>query len=75
MSLSIPTDLLSLLREVSAGYELSISLSAPKNATLSMMPSSVPAARTTSAGKKVSFAIDMRDMLELNQDLALEIVW
>jgi len=69
------TDLLSLLREVSAGYELSVSLSAPKNATLSFVPSSVPAARVVPRGKKVSFAIDMRDLLELNEGLALEIVW
>jgi len=69
------SDLLSLLRDVSAGYEMSVSVSAPKNAALSVIPSSVPAARTASGGKKVSFAIDMKDLLELNQGLVLEIVW
>jgi len=68
-------DLRSLLREVSAGYELSISVSAPKNAAISMTPSSVPAARLTSRGKKVSCTIGMGDILELNEGLALEIVW
>ena len=61
----VNADLLSLLREVSAGYELSVNVSAPKNATLSVLPSSVPAARTSSRGKKVSFAIDMGDLLEI----------
>jgi len=71
----VNTDLLSLLREVSIGYELNISVSAPKNAALSVLPSSVMAARTASRGKKVSFAIGMGDLLELNQELTLEIVW
>jgi len=71
----VNADLLSLLREVSAGYELSVNVSAPKNATLSVLPSSVPAARTASRGKKISFAIDMGDLLEIDQGLALEIVW
>jgi hypothetical protein len=71
----VNTDLISLLREVSAGYELSIRVSAPKNAAISMTPSSVSAARIVSRGKKVTFAIDMRDLLELNEGLALEIVW
>jgi hypothetical protein len=69
------TDLRFLLQAVSAGYELSISVSAPKNATLTMTPSSVPVARITSRGKKVSFAIDMEDLLELDEGLTLEIVW
>jgi hypothetical protein len=68
-------DLYSLMREVSAGYEFSITVSAPKNAALSLTPSSIPAARVVSGGKKVSFAMDMGNLLELNQGLALEIVW
>jgi len=71
----VNADLRSLLREVSAGYELNINVSAPKNASLSVIPSPVPAARIASRGKKVSFAIDMKDLLEINQELALEIVW
>jgi len=69
------SDLLSLLQEVSAGYEMSVSVSTPKNAALSVIPPSIPAARMVSGGKKVSFSIDMKDLLELNQELVLEIVW
>jgi len=72
---SVNADLISLLKEVSAGYELSISVSAPKNAAISVVPSSVPAARITSSGKKVSFTIGMGELLELNEGLTLEIVW
>ena len=68
-------DLHSLLRDVSAGYELNISVNTPKNAAVSTTPSSVPAARVTSRGKKVSCAIGMGELLELNEGLALEIVW
>jgi hypothetical protein len=71
----VNADLLSLLREISAGYELNISVSAPKNAALSVIPPSVPTARTVSSGKKVSFAIDTGELIDLNQGLALEIVW
>jgi hypothetical protein len=68
-------DLLSLLKEISTGYELSLSLSTPQNAALSFSPSSVTAARIVSQGKKVSFAIDMGDLLELKDGLAVEISW
>jgi hypothetical protein len=68
-------DLRSLMREVSAGYEFSITVSAPINAAISVIPSSVPAARVVSRGKKVFFAIDMGDLLDLDQGLALEIAW
>jgi hypothetical protein len=68
-------DILSLLRQVSAGYDLSISVSTPKNATLAVTPSSVPAARVVSRGKKVSFAIGMGDLLELDEGLAVEVSW
>jgi len=67
-------DLLSLLREVSAGYELGISLILPKNASAEMIPS-VPAAKLVSSGKKVSFSIGMGELLSLKDGLALEIRW
>ena len=68
-------DLKSLLREVSAGYEVSISLSATKNASITVMPQSVPAARMVSQGKKVSFTIGTGELLNLENGLALEISW
>jgi len=72
---AIDADLLSLLREVSAGYEINISLTAPKDATLSVIPPAVPAARIVPQGKKVSFAMDMGELVSLKDGLILEIVW
>jgi len=72
---AIDADLLSLLREVSAGYELSISFTAPKDAALSVIPSSVPTKRLVPQGKKVSFAIETGELVSLKDGLALEIVW
>jgi hypothetical protein len=68
-------DLVSLLREVSAGYEIGISLSAPKTATLAVIPPSVMAARVVPQGKTVSFAIGVAELLDLGSGLALEIRW
>ena len=69
------TDLISLLREISAGYEIRISLSAPKNADLSVIPPSVPASQLVSHGKKVTFAIASGELVDLKDGLALEISW
>jgi len=68
-------DLLSLFREVSEGYDFSISFSLPKNAGLTMIPASIPAAKLVSGGKKVSFSIGMGELFSLNEGLALEIRW
>ena len=72
---TIDPDLLSLLREISAGYEISLSFTAAKNASLSVIPSSVAAARLVPQGKKVSFAIDMGELVGLRDGLAIEISW
>jgi hypothetical protein len=71
---TIDSDLLSLLKEISAGYEISFSLSAPQNATLSFNPS-ITAARVVTQGKKVSFAVGMGDLLDLKDGLTVEISW
>jgi hypothetical protein len=68
-------DLFALLREMSEGYEISISLSAPKNASLSVLPASVPSARLVSQGKKVSFAAGLADLVNIKEGLVLEISW
>jgi len=70
---AIDADLLSLLEEVSAGYEISVSFTAPKGAALSVIPPSVSDARTV--GKKVSFAIGTGELLSLRDGLTLEILW
>jgi hypothetical protein len=67
-------ELLSLLREVSEGYSVGISLSAPGNASLAVLPQTA-AARVVPMGRKVSFAIDMGDLMGLENGLALEINW
>jgi hypothetical protein len=71
---TINGDLLSLLKDISAGYELTLSMSAPKNAAISLSPS-VSSARVVTQGKKVSVAIGMGDLLDLKDGLAVEISW
>ena len=72
---ALDADLLSLLKEVSAGYEISVSFTAPKEAALSIIPPSVPAARIVPQGKKVSFAIGVGELVSLRDGLTLDIVW
>jgi hypothetical protein len=72
---AIDADLLSLLKELSAGYEISVSFTAPKNAALSVIPPSVPAVRIVQQGKKVSFAIGTGELLGLKDGLTLYISW
>jgi hypothetical protein len=72
---TIDEDLLALLKEISAGYEISFSLSAPKNAALSLSPSSVNTIRMVPQGKKVSFAVGLEDLHDLKDGLAVEISW
>jgi hypothetical protein len=67
-------DLLSLLKEISEGYEISFSLSAPKNAILSVQPP-VPSARVVPQGRKVSFAIGLGELLALEGGLVIEMEW
>ena len=72
---ALNADMVSLLEEACAGYELKISLSVPKTASLTVTPPSVSAARVVSSGKKVSFAVEIGELLALSDGLALEIVW
>jgi len=67
--------LLSLLKEVSAGYELGISFTTPRPATLEVIPPSTPTKKLITKGKKVSFAIEMGELVALRDGLALEIIW
>jgi len=66
-------DVLALLQEVSGAYELDITLNLPRNATLTTIPASIPAAKVISSGKKVSFSISMGELLGMKEGLALEI--
>ena len=68
-------DLSSLVRDISDGYEIGISLNAPKNAILSTVPTDIKAAKLVSQGKTVSFSIGLAELLALNEGLALEVTW
>ena len=70
---AIDADLLSLLEEISAGYDISVSFTAPKGAALSVIPPSRSDERTV--GKKVSFAIGTGELIGMRDGLTLEIVW
>jgi hypothetical protein len=69
------SDLLSLLREISNGYELGISLSLPRNVNITTIPPSVPAANLVYNGKKASFSIGMAELLSMKDGLVSEIRW
>jgi hypothetical protein len=68
-------DLLSLLKEVSSGYELGLSFNLPEDAAITTIPESIPAAKLVSKGKKASFTIGMGELLSMNEGLVLEIRW
>ena len=68
-------DLLSLLQEVSSGYEFAITLNLPRNAALTTLPASIPAAKAVSSGKKATFSIGMGELLGMKEGVALEIRW
>jgi hypothetical protein len=72
---AVDHDLLTLLREVSRGYELRLSFSAPGTASLSVTPGTVPAARIVSPGKQVSFSIETGELLGVEEGLTVEIIW
>jgi hypothetical protein len=71
----VDPDLLSLAREVSAGYELRLSFSAPETASLVTTPGGISAARIVSPGKKVSLAIETGELLGLSDGLQVEFIW
>ena len=68
-------DLLALVRELSLGYELHLSLSVAGTASLTLKPETVPQARLVSPGKKVSFGIPTGELLSLPGGLELEFAW
>ena len=72
---AINADLVSLLKEVCEGYELHISLSVPRNASLAVVPANVQGAKLVSQGKKVSFTVAMGEILSLSEGLILEMRW
>jgi hypothetical protein len=74
-SAAADAELLGLVREVCRGYELRLSLSAPKTASLVMTPNDIPAAKIVSPGKKVSLSIETGELLSLPGGLGVELIW
>jgi len=68
-------DLLSFIREVSAGYEIRIGLNLPGTAGLETVPATVPGVRREVSGGSVSFAIDTGEIPQITDGLALEVSW
>ena len=68
-------DILSLLKEISSSYGISVSLNAPKEASLELRPDDVPFTHKTAKGKKVSFSIGTGDLLSLKTGLIMDIKW
>ena len=76
-SAGLNADLVSLLRQVSTDYEISISLSVPANVTVSAIPDtvSIPSARLSSQGRKASFTAGLGDLAGLSEGLIVEFKW
>lgn len=78
---NVDGDLLALLREVSGGYQVRISFTAPGGALLALAtgaenkPYNGTAARLVPQGKKVSLSIETGELLSLPEGLGVEITW
>ena len=78
---SASPELSALVRELSAAYEIRISLAAPGGATLSLLDgagnqaSGVQAARLVPTGKHVSLSIGTGDLLSLPEGLGIVMRW
>ena len=78
---NVDGDLLALLREVSGGYQVRISFTAPGGALLALAtvaenkPYNGTAARLVPQGKKVSLSIDTGELLSMPEGLGMEITW
>jgi len=68
-------DMLSLLKMISSPYEISCSLSVPKEANLTFNPGDIPFTQLTAKGRKVSFSIGTGEILELKDGLVVDIKW
>ena len=75
-------DLLLLVKSMSEGYELSVSLSVSENAELVLtdgagqgIKESPVSVRIVPSGKKISFTIDTGELLSLKEGLGVELCW
>jgi len=68
-------ELLSLFRQVSAGYEIRIGVNAPRRIYATMVQGPMPPVRARTDGRNFSFAVDTGDLPAFTEGLALEISW
>ena len=68
-------ELLSLIREVSEGYEISVRVRAPGNITRAATPGGAGAVRTGFDGRNFSFAVDTGEIPSFADGLYMEILW
>ena len=68
-------ELLSLFREVSAGYEIRFDFRLPRNASIATIPANVPEVRAQANGANVSFAVATGDLPAIADGLVVEITW
>ena len=74
-------DLLKLVKQVSAGYGLSISFSAERNSALSFTDGegtaaqAPAAAQTVTSGRKTSLSIGIIDLLEIREGIGVSFIW
>jgi len=74
-------DLLKLVKQVSAGYGLSISFSAEGNSALSFTDGegtaaqAPAAAQTVTSGRKTSLSIGIIDLLEIREGIGVSFIW
>jgi hypothetical protein len=78
---TINTDLLDLMKQVSAGYKFKLSFSAYKDSTLSLTDgegkakTKPPQAEIVPAGKKVLLSVDTGEILNMAEGLGVSINW
>jgi len=68
-------ELLSLFREVSAGYEIRIGVNVPRRIYAMTVQGSMPPVRARTDGRNFSFAVDTGELPAISDGLALEISW
>jgi len=68
-------ELLSLLREISAGYEIRIRMNVPRRIYAMMVQGAMPPVRAQTDGRNFSFAVDTGELPAITDGLALEVSW
>ena len=67
--------LLSMMGELFAGYRMAVSLQAPRDVALRVLPEPSEEVQAEVRGRRAGFSIAIRDMLALSEGLGLEFGW